>query len=181
VIVTRAITAAAAFAASLGPAVALAPPLPCEGSEAGMSTYEMTVLDRDLGKSGVVIERYQVDMVLDDTGVYQPGKGPVASLDGFFGVRVIHCASGYFHAIDTTQDAVTVAAVLSATEYLRAKVQGGKAVTRTELASAVRAVYGKQIRLRETEETCGCNAAFPELRPKGMRPFPERTDTTSIY
>lgn len=182
-IAARGITAAAAFAAGLGPAFALAPPLPCQGTEAGMSTYDLQVLDPETVASGVTIESYQVEMQPDASaeGVYKPGKGPVPALDGFFGVRVVHCASGIFHAIDTRQDTQTVAAALAATEFLRGKVQAGKPVTKGDLASAVRAVYGKQLRLSETEETCGCNAAFPELRPKGMRPFTERTDTTSIY
>jgi len=162
------------------PGHALTPLPPCEGTEAGMSTYELTALDPDW-KSGVVIERYQVDLAPDSSGVYQPGPGPVGSLDGFFGVRITHCASGIFHAIKTDQRPGTVAAALAATEFLRGKVKSGQHVGRGELAQAVRAVYGMQTRLRETEETCGCSAIFPELRPKGMTPYGERTDTTTNY
>jgi stage V sporulation protein SpoVS len=162
------------------PAHALPPPLPCEGTEAGMSTYELTALDPQ-AKSGVVLERYQADLAPDASGTYPPGPGPVGALDGFFGVRITHCASGIFHAIKTDQGPGTVAAALAATEFLRAKVKAGQPVGRGELAQAVRAVYGMQTRLRETEETCGCSVAFPELRPKGMKPYGERTDTTTNY
>lgn len=162
------------------PAQALAPPPPCEGTEAGMSTYELTALDPDW-KSGVVIERYQVGSAPGDDGVYADLPAPIEALEGFYGVRITHCASGIFHAVKTDQRPGTVAAALSATEFLRGKVKAGQPVGRGELAQAVRAVYGMQTRLRETEETCGCSVAFPELRPKGMKPYGERTDTTATY
>jgi len=181
VTILRPLTHAAALIGSVSTAQALAPPLPCEGYESGMITHDLTILDPDLHKSGVTIERYQVDMQPDDShnGVFRPVPAPVAALDGFFGVRVMHCATGHFHAIETTQRTATVAAALGATEFLRASVKDGQPVSRAELADAVRAVYGKQIQLRETEETCGCNGAFPELRPKGMTAYEQRTDTST--
>ena len=163
------------------PVHALTPPLPCQGTEAGMSTYELTVLDPELAVSGVVLERYQVGTAPGPDGVYADLPGPVGALEGFYGVRITHCASGIFHAVRTDQSSSTVAAALAATEFLRAKVQDGRPVARGELAQAVRAVYGKQTRLRETEETCGCSVMFPDLRPRGMTPYGERTDTTSDY
>jgi stage V sporulation protein SpoVS len=161
------------------PAHALPPPLPCEGTEAGMMTFELTVLDPEHAKSGVVIENYLAGSAPGPDGVYVDLPGPVGALDGFNGVRITHCASGIFHAVTTDQRPGTVAAALAATEFLRAKVKAGQSVGRNELAQAVRAVYGKQTRLRETEETCGCSVSFPELRPKGMKPYGERTDTTT--
>lgn len=160
------------------PAHALTPPLPCEGTEAGMTTYELTALDPDW-KSGVVIERYQVGSAPGPDGVYADRPGPIGALEGFYGVRITHCGSGIFHAVKTDQRPGTVAAALAATEFLRAKVKAGQTVGRGELAQAVRAVYGMQTRLRETEETCGCSVSFPELRPRGMKPYGERTDTTT--
>lgn len=162
------------------PAQALTPPLPCEGTESGMSTYELSVLDPDW-KTGVVLERYQVGSAPGEDGVYRDLPGPIGALEGFYGVRITHCASGIFHAVRTDQRPATVAAALAATEFLRAKVKAGQPVGRGELAQAVRAVYGTQTRLRETEETCGCSVAFPGLRPKGMTPYGERTDTTTNY
>jgi hypothetical protein len=171
------------LAAALGlaaPAVfAMAPPLPCEGTEGGMTTHALTVLDPDTARSGVTVERYQVDMRPDASpqGVYRPVPAPVPALDGFFGVRVVHCASGTFLAIDTDQASVTVAAVLASTEHLRPLVQAGRRVGLSDLEAAVGAVYGRPIRLRDTEETCGCSTIFPDLRPPANRPFGERTDT----
>jgi hypothetical protein len=60
-------------------------------------------------------------------------------------------------------------------------VQAGQPVGRSDLQSAVRAVYGKQIRLKETAETCGCSVLFPDLKPGGMTPFENRTDTVKQY
>lgn len=162
------------------PGHALAPPLPCEGTEAGMGTFDLTALDPE-GKSGVTVEEYLVQTAPDGDGVYRDLPGPVGALDGFYGIRITHCASGIFHAVDTAQDPGTVAAALAATEFLRAKVKAGQPVGRNELAQAVRALYGTQTRLRETEETCGCSVLFPELRPRGMTPYGDRTDTTTNY
>jgi hypothetical protein len=164
-------------------AQALTPLPPCVGMEAGMNTYDLYPLDPDTNASGVTIEAYQVDTKPDDTpeGVYRDQPAPVAALDGFYGIRVTHCASGTFHAIDTRNGPSEVAAALAATEFLRASVKAGKPVSRGDLASAIRAVYGKQLRLKETEETCGCSVYFPDMKPKGMTPFEDRTDTVSTY
>jgi hypothetical protein len=164
-------------------AQALTPLPPCVGMEAGMNTYDLFPLDPDTNTSGVTIEAYQVDSGPDDTpeGVYRDQPAPVPALNGFYGIRVTHCTSGSFHAIDTRNSPSEVAAALAATEFLRAEVKAGKPVSRTDLASAVRAVYGKQLRLKETEETCGCSVFFPGLKPKGMTPFENRTDTVASY
>ncbi|MGL4236975.1 hypothetical protein [Tabrizicola sp.] len=164
-------------------AQALTPLPPCDGMEAGMNTYNLHALDPDTNASGVTVESYQVDTQPDDSpqGVYRDQPAPVPALDGFYGVRVTHCASGTFHAIEGGEDPFTVAAALAATEFLRPKVKAGQSVGRNELASAIRAVYGKQLRLKETEETCGCSVLFPDLKPKGMTPFENRTDTVARY
>jgi hypothetical protein len=164
-------------------AQALTPLPPCEGMEAGMDTYGLHPLDPDTNASGVTIEFYQVDTQPDDSaeGVYRDQPAPVAALDGFYGVRVTHCATGSFHAIDTRNGPGEVAAALGATEFLRGKVKAGQAVSRSDLAAAVRAVYGKSVRLKETEETCGCSVYFPDLMPRGMTPFEDRTNTKSNY
>jgi len=164
-------------------AQALTPLPPCEGMEAGMNTYGLYPLDPDTNASGVTIESYQVDNQPDDSpeGLYRDQPAPVAALDGFYGIRVTHCASGSFHAIDTRNGPSEVAAALAATEFLRTEVQAGKPVSRSDLASAVRAVFGKQLRLKETEETCGCSTYFRDLKPKGMTPFENRTDTVARY
>ena len=164
-------------------AQALTPLPPCVGMEAGMHTYELSPLDPDTNASGVTVEFYQVDSQPDDSpeGVYRDQPAPVAALNSFYGVRVTHCASGVFHAIATRNGPSEVAAALGATEFLRSKVKAGKPVNRGDLAAAVRAVYGKQLQLRETEETCGCSVYFPDLKPKGMTPFENRTDTVARY
>lgn len=162
---------------------ALTPPPPCEGMEGGMVTYGLYPLDPDTNASGVTIESYQVDFQPDASpeGVYRNQPAPVDALTDFQGIRVTHCASGTFHAIDTRNGASEVAAALGATEFLRDEVQAGKAVSRNDVASAIRAVYGKQLRLKETEETCGCSFYFPDFKPKGMTPFENRTDTVARY
>ena len=164
-------------------AQALTPLPPCEGMEAGMVTYGLTVLDPDTHASGVTVEYYQVNSQPDASpeGVYTDQPAPVAELEGFYGVRVTHCASGDFHAIDGGGNTDAVAAALAATEFLRSEVQAGKRVGRNDLASAVRAVFGKTPKLKETEETCGCSVYFPDAKPAGMTPFENRTDTVASY
>ncbi len=143
-----------------------------------MNVYELRAPGRDAPVGGITVENYQVDMQPDDSpeGVYREVAPPVASLSGFFGVRVTHCATGTFFAIDTRDGPDSVVAALSATEFLRPKVQRGQAIGREDLGTAVQAVYGGAIRLRETAETCGCSTLFPELRPTGMVPYRDRTD-----
>jgi hypothetical protein len=164
-------------------AEALTPLPPCEGMEAGMVTYGLYPLDPDTNASGVTIESYQVDYQPDDSaeGVYRNQPAPIDALTDFQGIRVTHCASGAFFAVDTRNGPSEVAAALGATEFLRDEVKAGKAISRNDLRSAIRAVYGKQLQLRETEETCGCSVYFPDLKPKGMTPFENRTDTVARY
>jgi hypothetical protein len=159
-------------------AVALTPLPPCHVNEAGMNVYDLRSFGRYEPAGGVTVENYQVEMRPDDTpeGVFREVPPPVPSLSGFFGVRVTHCASGTFFAVDTRDGPDSVVAALGATEFLRAKVQRGQAIGREELGTAVRAVYRDAIRLRETAETCGCSTYFPDLRPGGMTPYADRMD-----
>ena len=141
---------------------ALTPLPPCELEEGGMNVYGVTGLGD--GGSGVVVEAYTNTVRLVGT-VYEPQPGPVPALNGFSGVRAVHCASGQFVAFDDVGDPYVSAQTLAATELLRAKVQAGKAVTFGDLKRAVTAVYGKPITLRETEETCSCGTYYPGLWP----------------
>ncbi|MCU0829771.1 MAG: hypothetical protein MUE52_20925 [Tabrizicola sp.] len=164
------------------PAFALEPLPTCYGSESGMETYGSTPLERfvrseDQHSSGVIVEHYQARDELTSSGAYR-STAPVAALEGFDGIRVIHCATGRFFAIRIEQSSGAAAAALAATEFLRGDVRNGKAIGVRALAQAVRAVYGEVLELRETAETCGCNQYFSEMRPKGMTAFGDRTDTT---
>lgn len=167
------------LAAAFGPAQALTPLPPCIGTESGMMTQGVTDLGPAGQTTGVTVESYAVRFSPGADGVYRDGPAPVPALKGFNGIRVLHCASGQFFAVETNMAPETVAAVLSATEFLRGDVQGGRRVSVGDLAQAIRAVYGKHIRLRETEETCGCNWFYPELRPASMAPFRARTDVNN--
>ena len=143
-------------------AQALTPLPPCEIEEGGMKVYGVTGLGD--GGSGVVVEAYTNIVRLVDT-VYTPQPGPVPALNGFSGVRAVHCASGQFVAFDDVGEPYLAAQTLAATEFLRSKVQAGKPVTFGDLKRAVTAVYGKPISLRETEETCSCATYYPGLWP----------------
>ena len=161
-------------AISVVPVSALAPPLPCEGIEANMVTGELYIFGPDNVSTGVVVERYFNATELRDN-VYVSRPAPVPHLVEFYGVRVTYCPTGQFLAIDA-QSPAEVDAALSATEFLRPRLQAGQPVRFDDLRRAANAVYGGAIVLRETEETCGCNMFFPEVRPQGMRSFQDRTD-----
>lgn len=153
---------------SAAPALALTPVPACEGTyESGMQVGEPWWLG-DQGGSGYTVESYY-DSLAD---------GPRPSLDalaGFSGVRVVECASGRFLTIPfETPNDVTVA--LSATEFLRPTLQAGRSPDFASVQRAAEALYRDVGVLRETAETCGCSAAFPDWRPAGLTPYEERPD-----
>lgn len=168
-----AIRAGVAVMIGVTPALALTPPLPCESSESNMTTYGLQTLDPS-GASGVTVEHYYNSVVQQGEALVN-APAPVAELQGFRGVRVTLCSTGDFLVIPD-QDPVSVAAALSATEFLRADVQAGRPATFDALRLAARAVYGPPLVLRETEETCGCSWYFPDLKPANMANFEDRTD-----
>jgi len=150
---------------------ALTPLPPCEGEEGGMVIGYLTSLD-DMVVSGVVIESFRYTVRLEGT-VYQPQPGPVAALNGFSGSRVTHCPTGRILAVPGV-GASELSVALAATEFLRTKVKAGRPVSFAEVQRAARALYGTVISLRETEQTCGCAAYYPDVLPKGMTPYAER-------
>ena len=107
-----------------------------------------------------------------------PPTAPVVALDKFFGVRIMECATGRFIAVDDNPDAGQVEAALSATEFLRGKVQSEQPFTYDDVRQAGEAVFGYLVLLRENEESCGCSVLYPELRPAGLVPFADRNNVT---
>ena len=172
-ILRAAIRAGVAVMIGVTPALALTPPLPCESSESNMTTYGLQAL-YPTGESGVTVEHYYNSVVQHGDALVN-APAPVAQLQGFRGVRVTMCSTGDFLVIPD-QDPVSVAAALSATEFLRADLQAGRPVTFDALRRAARVVYGAPLVLRETEETCGCSWYFPDLKPASMANFENRTD-----
>ena len=163
--------------ATLTPAFALAPPLPCEGVyESDMYVYGPQPLGGYDYSPGVVVEGYGIRQIVVDT-VYVGAPPPVPELADFSGARAVHCASGAFFAMPRA-DGNLAALTLAATEFLRPQVRAGEMVTLDALRRAVRALYPDAIELRETAQTCGCEWYFPELRPSGQTPFGDRTDVT---
>ena len=157
------------------PVLALTPPLPCTGVyESDMHVYDVTPLGGHDYAAGVVVENYSVRQIVVNS-VLVGAPPPVPDLAGFSGARAVHCASGTFFAVPRT-DAGEAAMTLAATEFLRPQVLAGEQVTVDALRRAVRALYPEAIELRETEQTCGCDWFFPDLRPAGQTPFGERTD-----
>ena len=152
-------------------APALTPLPPCEGTEAGMRTGSLIAPEG----TGLTFERYNVNIV-SHGDLAEADAPPVPELGGFSGVRVTHCASGQMVAIAGEYSSEKAAAALGATEFLRKEVQAGRRISAGKMKQAAKAVYGQVLVLRETEETCGCNSYFPELRPKGMTPFDRRRD-----
>jgi len=167
--------AATLFALVGSQAMALAPLPPCDGvAEAGMQIGDIQVLGGDAAESGVTVERYGNSIDLQDN-VYVSRPGPVPALNEFHGVRVTSCSTGDFLAIPQVE-VDTVNGSLAATEFLRASVQSSRRVTFGAVRQAAKAVYGKVIVLRETEETCSCSVYFPDLKPARMTAFEDRTD-----
>ncbi|WP_306736730.1 hypothetical protein [Marimonas arenosa] len=113
--------------------------------------------------SGFVIEGY---VNLDRDGVIGGADGPVPALNDFNGMRITDCRTGRMLALDGVFPSDMD--VLTATEFLRAKVQGEKRFRLTDIEKAAEAVYGNKkyvriIKLREIEETCACREYFPGL------------------
>ena len=156
-----------------GPALALEPlPVCHQTAESGMEVMVVNYLG-DGGPSGIVVEGYV------DAKVWRGMEAKVppapAQLKGFNGVRVMHCPTGRFIAVPhLSADEARIA--LGATEFLRPKLKAGKTPGYGDMKKAVDVLYPGGIAFRETAETCGCNAFFPELKPKGMTPYAERTD-----
>ncbi len=139
-----------------------------------MEVRDVQILGGYDALSGVIVESYW-NKVEAKGGVYTARPAPVHELDDFRGVRVTICATGEFLAIRDV-DPVEVSSALAATEFLRGAIKAGKQVNARQVQKAAKAVYGPVIHLRETEETCGCNIYFPDLRPAGMTAFEARTD-----
>ena len=164
-------------AALVGPAPALAitPIMVCDGAiEANLRILDARPLGNDL--SGAIVEEYVNAAVPgEDGGVAQVLPAPMPELRGFMGARVTSCDTGEFLVVggQTPQE---VGAALAATEFLRGAIQGGQRVSFGDIRLAAEAVYGPVFVLRETAQTCACNAYFDELRPADQTPFPERTD-----
>ena len=160
----RGITLGAACAVLFaGGAVALTPPPPCDREENGMMTHDVEYLGDET--SGQTIETYLNKTTAD--GIVAGAPGPIPQLDNFNGVRVTDCRSGHFVAIHGVGQREAYAA-LTATEFLRPRLKAGKAVRVQDVRRAADALYGGEhylrvLTLRETEETCGCNALYPGL------------------
>ncbi|NPD15247.1 hypothetical protein HOY34_08550 [Xinfangfangia sp. D13-10-4-6] len=154
-----------------GSAHALTPLPPCGGVESGMQTGPVAWAEG----TGLVFEGYSVIYDYGSDHHAAPQLIAPEGLDGFSGSRVTHCASGRMVAIAAEADSYKLAEVLGATEFLRKAVQGKRRATAGQMTQAAKAVYGKVLELRDNEETCACNTYFPELRPKGMIPFADRS------
>ena len=114
--------------------------------------------------SGFIVEDYRY------LGDPAPASLPKA-LTSFFGGRIVDCGTGKIVAVNY-KSYEELDSALSATEFLRAAVQGDKRIRFNDVQRAAKAVYGKDVMvLRETEETCGCNAYFPGLRPSALAPY----------
>jgi hypothetical protein len=157
------------------PAVALTPLPPCSPvSEANMWASSEYVLGGWDVESGVTVDTYTNRTYVRDN-VYVPLQPPVPSLTDFNGARVVHCATGTFFAI-RHEEPRDIATALAATEFLRDGLRTNQLVTLADLRRAVNALYDDTIELRETDQTCGCNAYFPDLQPAGQGDFAARTD-----
>lgn len=146
-----------------GAAVALTPIPPCMNEyESGMGVDDARTFGH--AESGFIVEEYRY------LGDPAPADLPKA-LTRFYGGRVVDCRSGKIVAVNH-KDQEEINAALSATEFLRAAVQGEKRIRFNDVQRAAKAVFGEDVMvLRETEETCGCNAYFPGLRPSSLAPY----------
>ena len=142
-----------------GAAQALTPLPPCDGPEGGMMVYGVDYFGHD--RTGFVIEGYRN---LDAGNVIGGAKGPVEALNDFSGVRITDCRTGRMLAIHGVFP--DVQDMMTATEFLRGKVQAEKAIAMRDVEKAAKALWGKDgyvrlVKLRETEETCACGEYFP--------------------
>ncbi|MGI3168163.1 hypothetical protein ACRARG_03360 [Pseudooceanicola sp. C21-150M6] len=158
-----------------GPAFGLElPPLCHQTAESGMEIILSNTLGDDMA-SGIMVEDYMDARDWRGRNDVPPVRAPMKKLEGFDGIRIVHCASGRFMAAPD-QRGDYAAPALAATEFLRPKLKAGKAPTFADVRNAVKALYPGAMEFRETAETCGCNAMFPGLRPAELTPFEERTD-----
>ena len=138
------------------PAVALTPLPPCERIESGMRVSGAEPFG--YYGSGFATEEYSNALENDAgaDGVYDFLAVSVPALAGFSGYRVIDCKSGEFLAIASYNGSDPKQ--LTATEFLRSKVQAEKPFTMADVKRAARALSKGQnaafLTLRETEQTC---------------------------
>ena len=167
--------ALAALALMPLPVAGMTPPLPCEGArEANMGVHDPIFLGEYESHSGVVVETYFNVIVPKGTG-YEALPPPVPALQDFHGTRITHCATGRILALRDVnhRDAATA---IAATEFLRDRLKKAQTISYSDLRKAVVALYGKPLEMRETAQTCGCDAYFDTLGPAGQTPFASRKD-----
>lgn len=151
--------AALALCLLVTPAVALTPLPPCETVESGMRVSGANSFG--FYGSGFATEEYINGLESDAgaDGVYDDLPAPMPQLNGFYGYRIVDCATREFLAIDSPYG--EEAAQLLATEFLRSKVQQQKPFSMADVKRAAQALYkGREdvtiLTLRETEQTCSC-------------------------
>ena len=171
----RAAGALAALCLAPVTAGAMAPPLPCDNvSEANMLVKNVAFIGEWDAQTGVVIEGYANKTHVVDT-VYRNMPAPVPALEDFRGTRITFCDSGRILAVRGVEEDSALTA-LSATEFLRDKLKANQKISYGDVKSAVTAVYGRPIELKETAQTCACSAFFDEMRPRTQTRFGDRTD-----
>lgn len=147
-------------------AAALSPVPPCDGVESNMGVYSANIFG--FGDSGFLIEDYMettVNVGPDANGNYSSSvvTPPVPQLAGFNGYRITDCRSGEFLAIGASRYE-NPEERLTATEFLREKVQDQRAFSLSDVRNAAQAIYRGQdilmITLRETDGTCACDQFY---------------------
>ncbi len=127
-----------------------------------MGVHDATIFGH--GGSGYIVEDYSFVGGQDLTNFPK-------ALQRFRGGRVVECRTGKIVAVNYKRGEELHHA-LSATEFLRGAVQNSKSIRFNDVQRAAKAVFPEDvIVLRETEETCGCNAYFPGLRPSSLAPY----------
>lgn len=159
---------------SASPVAAIVMPVEavCNGIEADMSVSWPYMFGYD--GSGYVIENYE-DFVYVDGGGNTQRAERLPLFDGFVGVRITQCSTGRFIAINGPKPRDAEPGLV-ATEFLREKIRNQRPISFANLQSAAEALYDEVHVLRDTEETCGCNLHFPELKPSTIGSFEGRTD-----
>ena len=158
---------ATCFATSAG---ALSPLVPCLYQDES----NMTVADlRQLPGTGFVVEHYSNTSSIDiDLGYVLPAPSP--ELEDFSGLRMTNCATGEMLVTRTSDTSHDLVAKLETAPGMAKRIAAETPIRTATMRQAMRHLYGNAMLLVEDEETCGCNAVFPELRPKGMTPFEQR-------
>ena len=161
------VVAATCFAPGAG---ALSPSLPCEMvRESNMRVNDLQGL---LG-TGFVTESYVNDESFDH-GTFHTLPAPIPELEDFRGVRAVNCATGEVIVARTVDDGYAFIEKLATVPGMAKRIAAETPIRTATMRQAMRHLYGNAMLLVEDEETCGCNAVFPELRPKGMTPFEQR-------